>query len=192
VRRARHTSFVLIALVACGEGEPTATDGSTSTDASASESGSGDTDSSGSDDASTAATETGEPCTGEICNSTLTLEFTHSLPLLDGPHRFLITTPLFDLLCGVEASLEGEKTCYGWAFTDLSWNAQTVTVLLTNPFYDTNLNPEALPFESVSVRVEHGQDVVWEGVVPIDAGEPFQPDPCNFVCWSAVGGATIE
>jgi hypothetical protein len=187
-----------VGLVACGEGPSTSTDGAAST-VSASESESSDSDSSESLDTSTSTstaetdeTETGEPCTGEVCNSTLTLTFTHALPLLDGPYRFLITTPLFDLVCGVEVSLEGQKTCYGWAFTDLSWTAQTVTVLLTNPFYDTNLNPEALPVESVSVQVEHGQDVVWEGVVAIDGGEPSQPDPCNFVCWSAVGSATIE
>jgi hypothetical protein len=185
---------VLLGLVACGEGPSTSTDGAASTDASASESESSDSGSSESPDTSTSSEtgETGQPCTGEVCNSTLTLEFTHSLPLLDGPHRFLITTPLFDLVCGVEASLEGQKTCFGWAFTDLSWTAQTVTVLLTNPFYDTNLNPDALPFESVSVQVEHGQDVVWSGVLPIDGGEPNQPDPCSFVCWSAVGSATIE
>lgn len=198
--RGRPAGWALLTLVACGEGEPTGTDvstestGSASTGASTSESESPDTSSSGSEDSSTSETETetGEPCTGELCNSTLTLEFTHSLPLLDGPHRFLITTPLFDLVCGVEASLEGQKTCFGWAFTDLSWTAQTVTVLLTNPFYDTNLNPDALPFEQVSVQVEHGPDVVWTSVVPIDGGEPNQPDPCGLVCWSAVGSAIIE
>ena len=113
---------------------------------------------------------------------------TQNIPFLTA----LITTPLFDLVCGVEASLEGQKSCFGWAFSDLSWTAQTVTVLLTNPFFDPIENPEAVPFESVSVQVEYGQDVVWEGVVEIDGGEPIQPDPCSFVCWSAVGSATVE
>jgi hypothetical protein len=189
----RNASWVLLGLalglVACGEGPSTSTEGAASSGASESESSSGSLDTSTS---TTDTGETGEPCTGEVCSSTLTLSFTHSLPLLDGPHRFLINTPLFDLVCGVEASLEGQKTCFGWAFTDLSWTAQTVTVLLTNPFYDSNLNPEALPFESVSVEVEHGPAVVWAGVVPIDGGEPEQPDPCSFVCWTAVGSATIE
>jgi hypothetical protein len=184
-----------LGIVACGEGPATSTDGPASTGSSESESSSGSLDTStstGETDDTGDTDETGEPCTGEVCSSTLTLEFTHSLPLLDGPHRFLITTPLFDLVCGVEASLEGQKSCFGWAFTDMTWTAQTVTVLLTNPFYDTNLNPDALPFESVGVEVEHGQDVVWSGVVEIDAGESSQPDPCSFVCWSAVGSETIE
>lgn len=195
-RRVRWV-FVGFGLVACGDGPATSAE-SASSGASESESSSGSLDTSTTESGETSETatetetETGEPCTGEVCSSTLTLTFTHSLPLLDGPHRFLITTPLFDLVCGVEASLEGQKSCFGWAFSDLSWTAQTVTVLLTNPFFDTVENPDALPFESVSVQVERGQDVVWEGVVEIDGGEPIQPDPCSFVCWSAVGDATIE
>jgi hypothetical protein len=178
-------------LVACGEGPSTSSESAASTAASESESSSDSLDTSTST-GETETGETGESCTGEVCSSTLTLTFTHALPLLDAPHRFLITTPLFDLVCGVETSLEGQKSCFGWAFTDMSWTAQTVTVLLTNPFHDTNLNPDALPFDSVSVQVERGQEVVWMGDVQIDGGEPSQPDPCSFECWSAVGGATIE
>ena len=144
-----------------------------------------------SDSETSSDTETAEPCTGEVCDSSLTLTFGHSLPLLDGPYRFLITLPIHDLICSVEPSLSGHKSCFGWAFTDLSWTESQVTVVLLNPFYDTELNPSAEPFASAMVRVERGVDLVWASEVPIVAGDPLQPDPCGPVCWQATGAATL-
>ncbi|KIG17639.1 hypothetical protein DB30_02914 [Enhygromyxa salina] len=137
-------------------------------------------------------TDTGEPCTGDTCSSTLTLRFAHALPLLEGPHRFRIQTPAHDILCSVEASLEGDKSCFGFAFADLSWTPELVTVLLTNPFFDTVTNPEATPFEAVSVQVERGDELIFEAQLPVDAGEAMQPDPCGPACWQALAQATID
>lgn len=197
----RYASLILVSLLACVSPDAGDTTTSESGDATTSDADdtttttdSGDTTTSESGDTSTdsAGTETGEMCTGELCNSSLTLSFAHTLPLLEGPHRLVIETPLHELICGVEASLEGAKSCFGFAFTDLSWTSELITVLMTNPFYDTVENPEALPFETVAVRVERGQEVLWEAEVPIEGGEAIVPDPCGPTCWHAVGDATIE
>jgi hypothetical protein len=150
------------------------------------------TDTSSSESTDTSSSETGEPCTGETCSSTLTLRFAHSLPLLEGPHRFRIETPAYELVCSVEPSPEGDKSCFGFAFADLSWTPELVTVLLTSPFFDTVTNPEATPFEAVHVRVERGEELLYEAQVPIEAGATIQPDPCGPSCWHAVADATIE
>lgn len=138
------------------------------------------------------STETGEACTGETCTSILTLTFTHSLPLLDGPHRFYIVTPLYDLTCSVEASESGDKTCFGYAFADLSWTPELVTVVLTNAFFAADDNPEGVPFESVNVEVERGDELLYAAELPVEPGEPLQPDPCGPSCWDASVSATIE
>ncbi|PRQ06436.1 hypothetical protein [Enhygromyxa salina] len=137
-------------------------------------------------------TETGEPCTGETCSSTLTLRFAHALPLLDGPHRFRIETPAYELVCSVEAKLEGDKSCFGFAFADLSWTSELVTVSLTNPFFDTENNPEATPFDAITVSVERGEEVLFEAQVTVVPGDAMKPDPCGPSCWHAVADAMIE
>lgn len=138
------------------------------------------------------ATETGQMCTGEPCSSRLTMTFSHNLSLLDGPHPLNIQTPLHDVICSVDPAPKGDKSCFGFMFTDLTWDEQTITVLMTTPFFDTDLNPEATPFESVSVQVELGDRTLFDEMLPVDPGEPVQPDPCGQVCWHATVDATIE
>ena len=137
-------------------------------------------------------TETGEMCTGEACASTLTLTFAHSLDLLAGPYRFLFDTPTHSVSCGVEASLSGAESCFGFPFSNVSWDEATVTVVLTSPFYPTDDNPQGLPFEAITLVVKQGQTQLFELPVAIDVGEPMQPDPCGIACWQAVGAATVE
>lgn len=166
-----------------GSGQP-ATESGASTelgDSTGSESGEG-----------TAATDTGPMCTGESCSSRLTMTFGHNLALLDGPHPLRIQTPLHELICSIDPTPTGRKSCFGFMFADLSWDEQTITVLLTTPFYDTDLNPEATPFDSVSVQVELGDQPIYDGTLPVDPGDPIQPDPCGQVCWHATVDANIE
>lgn len=188
-----------LALAACVGSSASEDGGSAGADtSSADDSGTGGTETeSGGTDTGTGGeteteTETGEMCTGETCASTLTLSFDHSLDLLAGPYRFLIDTPTHAISCGVEASLVGSESCFGFPFANLSWTEAEVIVVLTNPFYATDANPEGLPFETVMLQVKRGQELLFEAVVPIEVGEPIEPDPCNVPCWAAVGGVTVE
>ncbi len=137
-------------------------------------------------------TETGEMCTDESCSSLLTMTFAHSLALLEGPHALTIQTPLHELLCSIDPEPSGRKSCFGFMFTDLVWDEQTITVLLTAPYYDTDLNPEATPFESVSVLLELGDMTLYDEMLPVEPGDPIQPDPCGEVCWHATVDASFE
>ena len=137
-------------------------------------------------------TETGEECTGIPCDSTLTLNFAHSLPLEEGPHRFTVNTPTHEVLCSVSPTPEGAESCFGFMFSDLTWNTELVTLVLTRPFFDTDIDPEATPFESVMLTVERGQEELFAAEIPIEGGDPIQPDPCGPVCWEAQGSVTVE
>ena len=164
-----------------------ATDSGESTDA-----GDSTAADSGEVSATDSGSETGPMCTGETCSSLLTMTFSHNLALLDGPHPVNIQTPLHDVLCSIDPAPEGRKSCFGFMFTDLSWDEQTFTVLMTTPFFDTDLNPEATPFESVAVQVELGDETLYDEVLTVVPGDPIQPDPCGQVCWHATIDATIE
>lgn len=203
MRSTKWLVITCVSLLGCPAAEPGDDElGSSETEASETETdASSDTDSETSSETETETgteaetgteTETGEPCTGIECNSTLTLTFEHALNLDEGPHRFYITLPNHDLICSVEAAPEGEKSCFGFAFTDLSWTESVVTVFLTNPFFDAELNPNAEPFESVSYEVELGREVLFAGEMALDGGEAEQPDPCGPMCWQAVGGVVLE
>ncbi|MEM7157456.1 MAG: hypothetical protein AAF799_31715 [Myxococcota bacterium] len=133
-----------------------------------------------------------EMCTDETCTSLLTMTFSHDLALLDGPHPLDIQTPLHDLICSIDPAPEGQKSCFGFMFTDLSWDEQTITVEMTGPFFDTDLNPEATPFESVAVQLRLEDQTLYDEVLPVVSGDPIQPDPCGQVCWHATVDATIE
>ena len=65
-------------------------------------------------------------------------------------------------------------------------------MVLTNPFFAADDNPEGLPFESVSVEVERGDELLYVADLPVEPGEPIQPDPCGSSCWQASVSATIE
>ena len=97
-----------------------------------------------------------------------------------------------ELLCSVDPEPSGRKSCFGFMFTDLVWDEQTITVLMTAPYYDTDLNPDATPFESVSVLLELDGMTLYDEMLPVEAGEPIQPDPCGEVCWHATVDATLE
>ena len=193
----RAWSGLLLGLVACtspdsGEAGSATTDtgGDSSTtptsDAEVGGDGDGDSgDASSEGDGDADDTETGPACTGETCTSLLTLNFAHTLPLLEGPHRLSIQTPLYELICSVESSLEGSKTCFGYAFTDLSWTDELVTVEITNAFFPTDEYPTDEPFDTVSFQVERGDELLFEGEVSVEPGEAIAPDPCGPICWHA-------
>jgi hypothetical protein len=135
--------------------------------------------------------DTGASCTDEDCDSTLTLTLQHQLPLLEGPHQITMTTPLFDVDCSIPTELTGSDSCFGFRFADLDWDESTITITLIEPYYDTDLNPEALPFETVGVLVTKSPTVLYDETVTIDPGQSTRPDPCGPVCWPATGSATL-
>lgn len=175
-----------------GDGPSSAADTSTEPETGSPETGSTETSSSGTGESETGESETGPMCTGEVCTSTLTLSFAHTLVLEDGPHRLSLTTPLYDLICGIEPSPSGDKTCFGYAFADLSWTPELITVELTNAFFETVDYPSGEPFVSVGAELERGDELLWTADVPVEAGELIQPDPCGPPCWHALADATIE
>ncbi len=132
-------------------------------------------------------------CTTIGCTSELTLTIEHNLDLSEGPHQFEMTTPLQEIRCSVPTTASGQDSCFGFRFADLSWDPTHVTITLLGPFYDTELNPEATPFESVELRVLR-QGVLLRSVsVPVSPGEGRQPNGpgCAPTCYDAHGELTL-
>ena len=173
---------------ASSSSESTDSESPTETSANATETGPSTTETETETGPSETETETGEPCTGETCSSVLLLTFNHSLPLLEGPHRLLIDTPTHDIQCGIEPELEGSKSCFGLAFADLSWTESTITVELTQPFYE---NAGGEPFETVNAALERAGEELWAELMVLEVSEPTQPDPCGPLCWETTSEATI-
>ncbi|MFK7986786.1 MAG: hypothetical protein AB8I08_12245 [Sandaracinaceae bacterium] len=132
-------------------------------------------------------------CTLVGCESRLEVQLEHSLNLSEGSYRLEITTPLQSLRCSFGPEATGANTCFGYRFTDLTWNEERVTVSLIDPFYDMATNPDGEPFESVDVVLFRGMDRVAELTVDIAPGPPDQPngDGCPPTCWTARGQATL-
>lgn len=134
-----------------------------------------------------------QTCTLIGCTSTLEVTLDHSLDLSAGPYQVNLTTPLNEIRCSVGPDAEGSESCFGFRFTDLSWTADRVTITLTQPFYDTELNPDATPFERVQVSVKQG-DVELDALdLLVDAGNAQQPNgpECGPTCWQATAEGTV-
>lgn len=135
---------------------------------------------------------TEEGCSGTSCSSTLTLNFAHTYDLSMGPHLLVIETPNFTLDCSVPAQVDGAKSCFGFAFADLAWDASRITVTVTDPFFATETQPDPGPFESVGVSVTRGGEMLSSFELPVDAG-PDGGDPlCGTSCWQASASASLD
>ncbi len=135
----------------------------------------------------------GVDCTEIGCSSTLTLTFEHDLPL-DEPVLFRVTTPDHVIRCSIGAEPSGVDTCFGFAFSDLSWDEGTVTLVLTDPFLATDENPDSSPYESVEAELTLDGAVLAATTVTIDGGEPDTPNgpDCPPTCWQATGSGDLR
>lgn len=131
-------------------------------------------------------------CTEIDCNSTLTLTFQHDLAL-DEAVLFTVTTPDHEIRCSIAAEPSGNDSCFGFAFSDLSWDQDTVTLTLTEPFLSTEDNPDSLPYESVEAELSLDGNVLASTTVTVDAGEPDLPNGsgCPPTCWQATGSGEL-
>lgn len=132
-------------------------------------------------------------CTEVGCDSRLEIEIAHALDLTAGPYRLEVNTPLQSLRCSFGPETSGVSTCFGYRFSDLTWDDERVTLTLLNPFTDLETNPDGEPFSSVDVAVFQGSDSLGDFTVDIAAGAPDQPngDGCPPTCWTARGQAAL-
>lgn len=133
-------------------------------------------------------------CTELECTSSFTLTISHDLALADGGHVLQVDTPLQEIRCSLPAAASGMDSCFGFRFADVSWDAQLISLKLTEPFFDTDLNPEALPFESVQVRIDAGGATVVDEMVQVDGGTPLEPNGagCPPLCYEATAQLDIS
>ena len=132
------------------------------------------------------------PCTEIDCNSTLTLAFQHDLAL-DEAVILRVTTPDHEIRCSIDPEPTGGSSCFGFAFANVEWDADSVTVTLTEPFLATDENPDSVPYETVDAQLELGSTVLVQTTVTIEAGEPDTPNgpDCPPTCWQATGSADL-
>ena len=136
----------------------------------------------------------GPGCTEIGCNSQLTITLAHSLPRDGDPHQILFEIPDHDIRCSIPAGAPGTESCFGLAFADVSWDDDTIELVLVEPFEATPENPEGTPFDNVRVTVTRGSEPIDEFDVPVEPGEPHQPngEDCPPTCWDATGSGTIN
>ena len=134
-----------------------------------------------------------EACSQADCTSTLVISLEHSYPLTEGGYRVEMDTPLHQIRCSVPTDPAGTDSCFGFRFADIEWNSGAITLTLTEPFFDTDLNPEALPFEAVTVRVLKDGMTIADTELAVDGGERIEPNgpECGPLCWQAVGAAAL-
>lgn len=126
-------------------------------------------------------------CTEVGCTNRLTLRLEHSLALTGGPYLLEVVTPEQSLRCSVGPEPTGDRSCFGFRFADLQWDADQITILLTEPFGSGE------PFESVDVSLSRdGVQLVDErfAVARGAAIEPNGPD-CPPTCFDAQTGGAI-
>jgi len=132
-------------------------------------------------------------CTNIGCTSSLAIELEHSLDLTQGPWGIYVYYPGHELRCSVGSELEGTGTCFGFRFTDLSWNEERIDLFLTDPFTISDDNPDGVPFSAVQVEIRSGPDILVTQDFPVEAGDPQYPNgpECGGECWSATVQGTL-
>ena len=132
-------------------------------------------------------------CTEIGCGSTLTIDIAHVLPLEQGPYGINLVTPVHDIRCSVGPEFSGQATCLGWRSTDIAWTDSTVQIVLTNPFYPDENNPDGVPFTQVLLHLIQDGTNLDSQTIPVDPGEPQQPNgpECEPTCWQAIGVTTL-
>lgn len=135
----------------------------------------------------TASCDSPMECTNVGCTSTLSVEIAHDLDLAAGPYRFEIDTGLQTLRCSVGPEPTGDRSCFGFRFADLDWDATSVTLLLTDPFEGGE------PPEMVDVVVVQGDTELSRQSITVDRGETERPNgpDCPGMCWQAVAATSL-
>lgn len=132
-------------------------------------------------------------CTEVDCNSSLVITVDHALPLSEGGHLLELDTPNFELRCSIPSDESGTESCFGFRFATMTWDQSQIVITLTEPFFDTDLNPEADPWSEVSLSIQKEGAEVAGAVIPVDGGEPQTPngEDCPPVCWEATASASL-
>lgn len=129
-----------------------------------------------------------------LCASSLTVSVSRDLALDAFDLLLELETPAFDVRCNVPREASGSESCVGYKFADVRWDPHAIEITLIDPFYDSELNPDALPFESVTLRIEEAGETVFEQPLLVVSGEPEEPngEGCPPTCWYATASAVAD
>ncbi len=134
-------------------------------------------------------------CTDIGCTSTFTLTVEHDLDLtVEGASYNLWLTPegRREIRCNISGP-QGENSCIGTAFADVTWNAGTIVIELQAPFQDAATNPGGQPWPSYDLVLLEGLDELWSETRTTPQTDPWTPNgpDCAPTCWQVEDATTI-